>query len=107
MFKKVGKKWRYLLGALTLVAAALLLPDLATAGADTTMGDVVTQLENWCTGSMGKVVALGMMLVGLIGGIARQSLMSFAVGIGGGLGLANAPTIVGNVLTATLAAGLM
>ena len=33
-----------------------------------------------------------MILVGVVGGIARQSLMAFAMGIGGGMGLYNSPT---------------
>ena len=41
-------------------------------------------------------------LVGIVGGIARQSLMAFALGIGGGMGLYNTPTVVESVMSATL-----
>ncbi|EBD3296964.1 conjugal transfer protein TraA, partial [Salmonella enterica] len=36
------------------------------------------------------------------GGIARQSLMAFAMGIGGGMGLYNSPTVVESIMSATL-----
>jgi conjugal transfer pilus assembly protein TraA len=41
-------------------------------------------------------------LVGIVGGIARQSIMAFAMGIGGGVGLYNSPTVVEAIMTATL-----
>ncbi|AIJ10670.1 Conjugative transfer protein TraA (plasmid) [Edwardsiella anguillarum ET080813] len=41
-------------------------------------------------------------MVGIVGGIARQSLMAFAMGIGGGMGLYNAPTVVESMMSATL-----
>ena len=66
-----------------------------------------TTLTTWVQGDVGKVVAMGMILVGIIAGIARQSLMAFAVGIGAGLGLYNAPTIVDTVFQATIHAGMI
>lgn len=43
-----------------------------------------------------------MVLVGIIGGIARQSLMAFATGIAGALGLNYAPDIIDAVMSATI-----
>jgi len=51
---------------------------------------------------LGRIVAGAMVLVGIVGGIARQSLMAFALGIGGGMGLYNTPTVVESVMSATL-----
>ncbi len=51
---------------------------------------------------MGRIVAGAMILVGVVGGIARQSLMAFAMGIGGGMGLYNSPTVVESIMSATL-----
>jgi hypothetical protein len=42
----------------------------------------------------------------MIAGVARQSLMAGATGVGGGMVMANAPTIVDNVVSATVAAGM-
>ncbi|MBS9962865.1 TraA family conjugative transfer protein, partial [Vibrio alginolyticus] len=59
-------------------------------------------LKDWTQGTLGRIVAGAMVLVGIVGGIARQSLMAFALGIGGGMGLYNTPTVVESVMSATL-----
>ena len=51
-------------------------------------------------GTLGKVVAVSMILVGIIAGVARQSIMAFAVGIAAGLGLYYAPTVIDKTLSA-------
>ena len=43
-----------------------------------------------------------MVVVGIIAGIARQSLMAFVVGIGSGMGLSFAPNILNNIFGAAL-----
>lgn len=58
--------------------------------------------KDWTQGTLGRIVAGAMVLVGIVGGIARQSLMAFALGIGGGMGLYNTPTVVESVMSATL-----
>ncbi|MBS9962892.1 TraA family conjugative transfer protein, partial [Vibrio alginolyticus] len=63
-------------------------------------------LKDWTQGTLGRIVAGAMVLVGIVGGIARQSLMAFALGIGGGMGLYNTPTVVESVMSATLPYGL-
>ena len=55
-------------------------------------------------GTLGSIAAGAMILVGLIGGVARQSIMAFAVGVGGGIGLYNTPTVIEAMMTATLEA---
>ena len=87
-------------GMLALVA---MLPILSTAGTGGTEFDAVNQLlVDWTQGSLGRVVAGAMILVGMIAGVARQSLMAFAVGIGGGVGLFYAPDVINGVMTAAL-----
>lgn len=96
------------------VVALLLavLPEVslaATGGEGSTAGknsddfeDVWTTLKEWTQGSLGRVIAGSMILVGIIGGIARQSIMAFAIGIAGGMGLTYAPDIIETVVSATL-----
>jgi len=43
-----------------------------------------------------------MVLMGVAAGMARQSLMAFALGVGGAMGLYYAPTILESIMTATL-----
>jgi conjugal transfer pilus assembly protein TraA len=71
-----------------------------TGGAE--FNDVWTTLTEWTTGTLGRIVAGAMILVGIIGGIARQSLMAFAMGVAGGMGLYNTPTIIESIMSATL-----
>ncbi len=86
-----------------LAVALLLLPDQAWAGkGGSAFNDVWHTLKDWIQGTLGRIVAASMILVGVIGGIARQSLMAFALGIGGGMGLYNAPLVVETVMSATL-----
>lgn len=87
-----------------LVAVALVLaPDSVHAGTGgTAFDDVWTTLKDWTQGTLGRIVTGAMILVGVVGGIARQSLMAFAMGIGGGMGLYNSPTVVESIMSATL-----
>lgn len=89
---------------LVLVALFTLAPDFAHAGAAVggPLDDVYTTLTTWTQGSVGKVVMIAFILVGIVAGIAKQSLIAFAVGIGAGLGIYNAPTIVDTVFTAVI-----
>lgn len=94
------------LAAAGLMAASLAVPEMALAGDATessvVFGDVWATLKDWIQGTLGQIVAGAMILVGIIGGIARQSLMAFAIGIGGGIGLYNSPSIVEAVVSSTL-----
>ena len=62
-----------------------------------------TTLQGWVEGTLGRVVTTAMVLVGIGIGVARQSLMAFVVGVGGGLGLYATPGIINNIFVATVA----
>ena len=85
---------------LALVAAAVVAP--AFAGTDTTFGSINTLVMGWLGGSLGKLLAGIFVIIGLVAGAARQSLLAFAVGIGAAVGIANIEIILGNIVTATL-----
>lgn len=91
-------------------AAALfgLVAGAAQAGVAADQSDafysIYETIELWLTGALGRTIALGLILIGIAGGMARQSLMAFAVGIGGGLGMFYAPSIIEGVMGATLPA---
>jgi conjugal transfer pilus assembly protein TraA len=89
------------IGALGLMALMISEPSVAGTGGDA-FTDVWDTLKDWTQGTLGRIVAGAMVLVGIVGGIARQSLMAFALGIGGGMGLYNTPTVVESVMSATL-----
>ncbi len=66
--------------------------------------DVWNTLLGWAQGTLGKIIALSMMLVGIIAGVARQSIMAFAMGIAAGLGLFYAPGVINGVVSADMTA---
>lgn len=86
-----------------LIVGLMCSAQLAMAG---TGGDsfnsIWETLTDWMQGTLGRVVAGSMVLVGIVSGIVRQSIMSFATGVGGGVGLYNTPTIIESIMTATI-----
>lgn len=70
-------------------------------GADA-FNSVWTTVKSWTQGTLGKVMALVMILVGIAAGIARQSLMGFVVGAGSGIGLYSAPLVIESIMGASL-----
>jgi conjugal transfer pilus assembly protein TraA len=108
MKEQLRKVYVFSGAALAMFGLALLWPDLVQAASTSgPLSDVYTSLTEWTQGNVGKTISLGMILVGIVGGIARQSLMAFATGIGGGLGLYNSTTIIDTVFNATLHAGMI
>ena len=90
-------------GALALAGLLLAAPEAALAGA----GGVEFQgaydmLTGWMTGILGRIIAITFIVVGLVAGVMRQSIMGFVVGIAAGLGVFVAPDIIDNIVTATL-----
>jgi conjugal transfer pilus assembly protein TraA len=91
------------LAAIALMTALLLLPGTVLAGAGgTEFQATYDMLIGWMTGLLGRIIAIAFIIVGLIAGVARQSIMSFAIGIAAGLGLFMAPDIIDAVVSATL-----
>lgn len=87
--------------AVLATGVMLVMAGSAYAGTGGTEFDGIwTTIKDWTQGTLGRVIAGAMILVGVIGGVVRQSLMAFAVGLGGGVGLYNAPTIIENIMTA-------
>nr|EIU2717207.1 hypothetical protein [Pseudomonas aeruginosa]EIU2862490.1 hypothetical protein [Pseudomonas aeruginosa] len=86
-----------------LVVGLLCVAQVALAGTGGDSFDSIwVTLTDWMQGTLGRVVAGAMVLVGIVGGIVRQSIMSFATGVGGGVGLYNTPTIIESIMTATI-----
>lgn len=97
-----GRQWAPA-AALVVAMALVLAPDALVAGTGGTEFDNVwTWLVDVTQGTLGRILAGSMVLVGVVGGIARQSLMAFATGIGGALGLNYAPDIIDAVMSATI-----
>lgn len=92
---------------MALVLVALLFMTFITSSVHAGAGgmefeEVWMTLKDWSQGTLGRIIAGAMILVGLVGGIVRQSLLALALGIGGGLGVYNAPDIIESLVSATL-----
>lgn len=88
---------------LAVIATALMVSHLTLAGTGgTEFGSLYTLLSGWMTGTLGRIVAVIFIIIGVIAGAARQSIMGFVLGIAAGVGMFLAPTIIDAVVTATL-----
>lgn len=88
------------LAVLGLVVAA---PGLALAGTGGTaeFGTIYTTVQGWMQGTLGKVIALSALGVGLGMGVVRQSIMAVVLGVAMGLSSYYGPTILDNIIAAT------
>lgn len=88
---------------LAVMAAALLMAASVQAGTGGTEFDGIwTLIKGWMQGTLGRVIAGGMVLTGLIAGWARGSLFAAVAGVGMGLCLYYGPTVIEAVVTATI-----
>jgi conjugal transfer pilus assembly protein TraA len=93
------KNMAILLGLITL----MIVFNEAFAGTDgDDFADIYTKLEGWSKGTLGKVIALGMFLVGLATGVVQQNIMAVVIGISGALSLYYGPGIISSVVSATI-----
>jgi conjugal transfer pilus assembly protein TraA len=95
------KKARLLLIVLAVSLGAL-APDVMAGTGGTEFDNIYTLLSGWTQGTLGKIIALAMFLVGLSAGIINQSISAVVVGIGGALALFYGPTIITGVVTAVV-----
>jgi len=89
--------------ALAVLGLAMIAPEAALAGTGgTEFAPAYTTVTGWMTGILGRIIAIAFIVVGLVAGVMRQSIMGFVVGIAAGLGVFVAPDIIDNIVTATL-----
>jgi len=90
-------------GVIAAIGAAAAVPALLGAGSSGGNAGIASVLQFFTenlNGVLGQLIIIAMVTVGLIGGIANQSLMTFAIGVGGGIGLANIQTIITEIMGA-------
>jgi conjugal transfer pilus assembly protein TraA len=88
--------------ALVALMLVLLGPDALAGAGGTEFNNVWTLLTGWVEGLLGRIIAIVFVIVGLVAGVVRGSIMGFVLGIASGVGLFAAPTIITNIVTATL-----
>ncbi len=89
-----------LLATVAAAALALSATDAMAGTGGTEFDDIYTLLVGWTQGTLGKIIALGMFLVGLSAGIVNQSIVAVVIGIGGALALYYGPTVISGVVSA-------
>jgi conjugal transfer pilus assembly protein TraA len=88
-----------------LVAAVLALALGSTAMAGTggaEFNGAYTTLTGWLSGDLGRLIAAGLLIVGLAMGIVRQSIVAAVPAIGAALVVNVAPAIINAVVTANI-----
>lgn len=75
---------------------------LAGTGGSSEFGNIYTLLTGWLQGMLGRILAVNFMLVGLVSGVMRESMIGLDLGIACGLGVYTAPTVIDNIVTAVL-----
>lgn len=90
-------KKNLIFGAFLAVSAALVI---AGDGGDE-FEAVYEMLVDWSTGTLGKIIALSALIVGIGFGLVRQSVIAAVIGIAMALVLNFGPTVIGKILTAT------
>lgn len=91
-------KWS--LGVLLTYFTLALAAHAGTTG--TEFQDAYTMLTEWINGYFGRALSVAFLLVGLFMGIARQNLMACGVSIAVAFGLIITPTVLDNILSATI-----
>lgn len=86
-----------------LALVVVLMPSVSHAGTGTGPLDTVyTTFMGWTEGNMGRLIAAIFAIVGIVAGIARQSIIAFVMCFGVAIGFANLQAILSSVMTATL-----
>jgi conjugal transfer pilus assembly protein TraA len=88
---------KLLVAVLSLSAASAF-----AATGDTTFQTIFDTLNGWATGTLGKVIAISMFIVGLAAGIVRQSIMAVVAGVAAAITMAYGPGIIDGMFTATV-----
>jgi conjugal transfer pilus assembly protein TraA len=87
-----------------LLAVAAMLPLQAMAGAGgTEFTQVYDQLTGWANGTLGKVLGVSALLVGLGVGVIKQSVIAAVVGIAMALTAGFGPGVIDGVISSGIA----
>ncbi|MFP7011670.1 TraA family conjugative transfer protein [Xanthomonas hortorum pv. gardneri] len=91
-------------GLLLLLAAVVVGQALASSGGAATGGaefqDLYDLVLGWTEGVLGKTISVSAFLIGMIMGVAKQSIWAFAIGILFAAAFAFGPGIIDGVFTA-------
>jgi conjugal transfer pilus assembly protein TraA len=89
------------------LAVALLLglvfgADAMAGTGGTEFGSIYDLLKNWATGTLGKIFALGIFIVGIAAGIIKGDLMAAVSGVGGAMIMYYGPAVIEGIVSALI-----
>ncbi len=91
------------LGMLLLLGLAAVYIGSALAGTGgSEFSDLYTKLSDWMTGYLGRVISAVFIIIGLVAGVTRGSIMGFVFGVAAGTGLFLAPNVIDATVSGTL-----
>jgi conjugal transfer pilus assembly protein TraA len=94
------------LAPLSMAVFAVLCLTLSSASFAGTGGteftSAYTTLTGWLQGDLGRLIAASLLVVGLVMGVVRQSIMAAVPAIACGLVATVAPTVIGAVVVAVI-----
>ena len=94
---------RFLASMAILLACGLAASTASFAGTGgTEFNPAYTTITDWLQGDLGRLIAASLLVVGLVMGVVRQSIMAAVPAIACGLVATVAPTIIGAVVTAVI-----
>ena len=91
-------------GAVLALAVGTVIAGSTGGGGGAEFNNVWDTLVDWPQGTLGRIIAIAMVLVGLVAGVVRQSIMGLVIGIAAGMGLYNAPTVIQAIMGASIEA---
>ena len=96
------KQQHWMMSLATLVVLSLLPPELQAADPVVATGsgdfsEIYGRLVGWIKGDLGRTLSISFVLIGLAYGMARNSLIGFATGVGAAVGLQVTPTIINSI----------
>ena len=98
---------RVVLGSAILLAAGSVFAGTAgnggIAGATTSseFDDLWNMLVGWSSGSLGKIISLAAVIIGIAAGLLRQSVAAAVIGIGMAVVFQWGPGIIDSIVTST------
>ena len=82
--------------------ALVIAPDAFAGSGGAAFDDVWIWITDNIQGTLGRIIIGLMIIVGIAAGVANQSLIAFVVGVGGGIGLYNTPTVLETLISGTV-----
>jgi len=98
----VTRKSKVAIGAGLILSAGAVMAGAGSTSTDTTFDSALTMLNEFMTGSLGKLLATAMFLGGVAAGVMKQSIWAAVPTIGAALALALAPTVIEEVFVGAL-----